>query len=215
MIAECKATSYCLNPIELAWSVEVVAGKFLKPIICEPGLYISNSPVPDILFNGKFYSIRNTPNGIIKNSIKCIGDICGDIYNENDKIVYSVNSNIPISESPDIPIRGLAIINKYIDKIILDNSIWIKCKKPDIEEIWKDYVLEEYVNNYQVYELIERIIYEIYERLIHFIGPNKWIIHCKNKPFGCGDTYDILIEKYGDYRIDEWMREHGDEYKSK
>lgn len=225
MTSEYKPIQYCLDPTELAWSVEVVAGKFLKPLVFEPGLYIGNSRTPSILFNGKFYSIVPTRNGISNIPINSISDVVGNIYDENNRVVYSVKSGFNISDSPAVPIRGLAIINAYIDKIILDNSIWvkyakrdtedisIKCSNPDIDDIWKDFILPEYADNYQVYELIERIIYEIYERLIHFIGSNKWIIHYKSKPYGCGDTNDILIEKYGDYRIDAWMKEHGDEYK--
>jgi len=146
---------YVFDPTELATTIEVVAARYLIPLI--------------------------SPNTIHK-----------------DKAALRIRTD-----------RGIKIINAYIDKMLIDNSAWTRCKSKSIVDMWEEFICPEYKHTLEVYELIETLLMDMRIDIGAFIGKDKWIIHFRNSMNG-----DIIIEKSIDFRIHAWTQEHGWEFKT-
>lgn len=100
------------------------------------------------------------------------------------------------------PVVGMEIIKSYIERILITNSAWSKQKIPTVFDIWQEYIVPEYKDNVDVYDLIENLLTNIYTDIREFLGNDKWIVHLQKNRYS-----DIVIEKCIDYRI-YWYKQH-------
>jgi len=110
---------------------------------------------------------------------------------------------------PQYPSTGIEMLKIYIDKMLIDNSAWSRCKSENIMKLWEKFIVSEYKHTIEVYELIENLLMDLRIDISTFIGKDKWVMHFRNN-----SGTDIVIEKSIDYRIHSWMQEHGWEFKT-
>lgn len=113
------------------------------------------------------------------------------------------------NKEQELPIRGIAIMNAYIERLLGVNSAWVKHYNPSLVDIWGVYVLAEYANTPEVFDLIENQLCDIRTDILEFIGKNHWLMHFQRMR-----KNDIIIEQSIDYRVYQWCLEHPEEWKT-
>jgi hypothetical protein len=198
---------YIFDPLQLALMIEAVAGPYLRKIQYRAGAYIEGSDTPLIVFDRNYYCIKIDSHGISnKRLINCIGDISGNVFNGNGELVTTVRNTSFLLSEPTYPIRGIKIIQEYVNKILTDNSAWVNRGPLPTSSLWHDYISHEYLNTGEVYDLIENLLVDVRVDLKDFIGDDRWFMFFQNMRVS-----DIIIERTCDYRVHSWMEEHGHE----
>ena len=131
-----------------------------------------------------------------------------------NKMILTKRKSLHIYPEPTSNMLGVKIIQEFINKLLIDNSAWLKTNTVQLPQIgtisvWqtphslhsilKDFILPEYENDDVAYDLISNILSGIKCSVREFIGDNKWIMHFQTKK-----GRDIVIEKSIDYRIHDW-----------
>jgi len=120
-----------------------------------------------------------------------------DTYGRKSSEVVKVSQ-----PKPQLPKIGIEIIKSYIEMILISNSAWSKQKVPTIVDLWSDFIVPEYRETIEVYELIENLLVNLTVDIKDFIGADKWIIHLQRTRYT-----DIVIDKCIDFRI-HWYKQH-------
>jgi len=198
---------FIFDPLPLANMLEEMFGQYLLPV--EPGYYIKGNVKP-IMVPGKFYfTVVGSNNDVaLKKAIIGIDDIDNDVYNEQGDVIIPKKAKRLILTKPDVPVRGIKIIESLVDKIIIDRSSkWMHRNPYSVEEMLNEFVLPQYrfdKNNPAIANLFDRIsnmLVDVRTDVNAFIGVDDWIMHFY-KLVGT----DIIIEKSTDYRIYDWAR---------
>ena len=103
-----------------------------------------------------------------------------------------------LKKTVEIPIIGVNVISAYVEKILVDNAAYTT-RKINAPEVFNDFLLPEYNNNYGVFELLESLLLDLKIDITGFISDNKFMM-CFHKIKGT----DLYIEKTIDFRIHEY-----------
>ena len=207
--------SFIFDPSQEAIMFESIAGKYLRKIHYKAGVYIDGTDVPVLVFdNNQFVKEKNQLGNEVFVPIACFGDINGVVYNDKGDVILTKRKSLHIYPEPTSNMLGVKIIQEFINKLLIDNSAWLKTNTVQLPQIgtisvWqtphslhsilKDFILPEYENDDVAYDLISNILSGIKCSVREFIGDNKWIMHFQTKK-----GRDIVIEKSIDYRIHDW-----------
>ncbi|EKD22625.1 MAG: hypothetical protein ACD_84C00034G0001 [uncultured bacterium] len=196
-----------IDPIQIAVTIEMVMEQYMRKIQYKAGAYIEGCDIPLITFDRRCYRRESDKNGkIVLVPIMQFEDIRGTIFNDNHDVIQLPRRLSDLIPEPTMPIRGMRIIQIYIDKLLTENSAWNGCGSPTLQMIWGEFISQEYYYTMEVYEKIESILTDIRIDVLDFIGRNKWLMNFQSTR-GC----DIIIEQTIDYRIHQWCLEHNQE----
>jgi hypothetical protein len=195
--------TYIFDPIPLATLIENVAAPYLKNIEYKVGAYLKGYDTPLITFDNSYYCKRLNSNGnydVIP--ITSTDDINGEIFDRSNTLI--MRDGKFLTSTPTVPIRGIKIISAYIDMLLTKYSAWATNNNISVNDIWKEFIKQEYEYTPEVFELIEDLLYDLRSEVRSFIGNDKWIMFFQ-KSF----RNDIIIERTIDYRIYHYCQEHG------
>ena len=174
-----------IDPIPIASIIEMIATPYLRP------QHIIKKEISNVAYD------------MFGRAVELIEPVYNDVVIKDR---YKIRNNIDTT----IPVVGIEIIKRYIDRMLLINSAWSKQEVPSLQKIWSEFLLPEYEITIEVYELIESALNDIRNDIRDFINGEVWVMHFQRSRFN-----DIVIEKCQDFRIYNFMLEHGSEYKRK
>ena len=204
--------TYLFDASTAAEQLEVLFGKYLVPTV--PGVYVTGRSKPVMVSGQPYYrKEQKVENGVVKtimHQINSFEEIYGAIYDVDGIAVILDSARQYVTKEPSMPIRGLKMVNAFVELLLNENSTWLHTWHQNTESIWRQYIAPEWQDSPNIYALMDDTLLPVKTELLAFIGYNGWIMH-----FSRLINSDILIEKGPDFRIHQWTIEHAHEYREK
>jgi hypothetical protein len=204
-----KVTSSAI--IEIASYAEILQSKFgdfLEPEV--PGVYVAGEIFPRIIPGREYFTkvkVIGHSEALVK--INAFENITTAILDENARLVipkYMVlDKDRYLSNTPTVPARFYILIGLLIQNH-LDMLSPITSRRADSRKII-NLIKENYEDIYESGDLSIACRY-ILDQVDSFVGNDVWYMY-----FSKFVGKDVIIEKTCDYRVYQWEREHGDEYR--
>lgn len=190
-------STYLFDLQPLGNLIEAKIGDLLEP--APRGIYLNGRIDPIASENNPAFMLQDN----ILVPVLDLKHVTTALYDKNKRCIASGNfirqNGEMISEKPISPFRGTLIAEFFVKKY-LDNFIsWRRHRSSDYSRVlthFKKDVLEK--NDW--FDLLERLQDGICEPLYDWLDGKTWNIYLANRK-----NTKLCVNRYGDYRIIDWM----------
>ena len=204
-----KTTQTCFLPVfNYAVMIEKQFGDVMIP--AAKGIYKVGDIYPSIIPGRQYYSQKiNKHNQCITTPVTDFNKVIDTIIDESGNVVIPrgmmLNKENYLRNEPSVPSRGLILVELMIKRYIESIAPWVKCSMQNNRIIsnFKAEGMELFTDGH-----IDKLCESLFAQISTFMGNDVWHIY-----FVKYSGLDIVIEKSIDWRVHQWMQEHGNDYR--
>ena len=186
----------------MAQAIERHFGSFLKPP--PVGVYKADSIEPALL-PSKMYYVKEKNGKLVP--ISDINAIKQAVYDADGKLIipalYMREKKTMLSDTPIRPYRGFYIAEQVLLRCIDNFIAWRRHKNSTYDRISAHFT-EEFLSNetdeHDFYEAMENIDFALTKNLQEWMDDKHWHIFVPRRR-----DATFMVERYGDYRVEDWM----------
>lgn len=194
---------------ECAYEIERdVAAALLAP---PEGIYLPDRIEPVMRPSDSYYQLQREGKSFVRKEIKSLSDITSAVYDRFDKMVvpsYYASDTSKLLSMPNMPYRGIKLAQIAVNEQIANFICYQRYREDFRSKYLKHFVDMDKEDEDHILDCINFRYDRLAIEISSFLGNDVW-----NHYFVRFRNSLLSLEQGIDYRIHEWMKEHGHKYK--